>query len=327
MGRRLIMALFCAVAFFGTINAYAAIDTTPLVYMPFGEGEPWYCTQGPNGSYSHTGDVAWAYDFVLQAMSAYGRPIYSPVNGTVEVAIENQTDYSGSGGWGNTIVIRADRSNYYVRIAHMMRDSIPSNVGQGAYVTQGQLIGMVGSSGSSTAPHVHMQVQSASAGTSIEFDFVEGRIRAGDTVQSLLRPNKYIIDNDGRANLGAPLRSILNRTNGATFSTYSWASYINGDDYMTTSTSGGQFVWQFIPTSTRAFNVHVNCRGGSTRDSRTSYRISGPNVSRTALLDQRNLNGMIYIGAGTFQSGSAYTVTATRGTGNMCVDSVVLTYW
>jgi murein DD-endopeptidase MepM/ murein hydrolase activator NlpD len=75
-----------------------------------------------------------------------GTPIYATGNGVVSVA-EN-----GS-GYGNHVVIKHG-FGYASLYAHMSR--IKARVGQ--KVTRGELIGYVGSTGTSTAPHVHYEV-------------------------------------------------------------------------------------------------------------------------------------------------------------------------
>lgn len=75
-----------------------------------------------------------------------GTPIYATGNGVVSVA-EN-----GS-GYGNHVVIKHG-FGYSSLYAHMSR--IKARVGQ--KITRGELIGYVGSTGTSTAPHVHYEV-------------------------------------------------------------------------------------------------------------------------------------------------------------------------
>jgi len=75
-----------------------------------------------------------------------GTPIYATGNGVVSVA-EN-----GS-GYGNHVIIKHG-FGYASLYAHMSR--IKARVGQ--KVTRGELIGYVGSTGTSTAPHVHYEV-------------------------------------------------------------------------------------------------------------------------------------------------------------------------
>lgn len=82
-------------------------------------------------------------DFAAQQ----GTPIYSTGDGVVEVA-DNLAQ-----GYGNHVVINHGYG-YQTLYGHM--SSIVAKVGQ--KITRGQLIGYVGSTGLSTAPHVHYEV-------------------------------------------------------------------------------------------------------------------------------------------------------------------------
>lgn len=76
-----------------------------------------------------------------------GVPIAASANGVVVVAGPN-------GGYGNFVVI--DHGNGYAT-AYAHQSSIA--VGEGQTVTQGQVIGYVGSTGFSTGPHLHFEVR------------------------------------------------------------------------------------------------------------------------------------------------------------------------
>jgi len=72
--------------------------------------------------------------------------IWAPASGTVI------TSTYGS-GYGNYVVIRHD-NGYYTLCAHMSSRSVSA----GQYVSQGQTIGLVGSTGVSTGYHIHFEV-------------------------------------------------------------------------------------------------------------------------------------------------------------------------
>ncbi len=76
-----------------------------------------------------------------------GTPIYATGDGVVQEADAN------SQGYGNQVVINHG-FGYQTRYGHMSR--LNAKVGQ--KITRGQLIGYVGSTGLSTAPHVHYEV-------------------------------------------------------------------------------------------------------------------------------------------------------------------------
>lgn len=77
-----------------------------------------------------------------------GTPIYAAGNGTIV--------YAGrKGGYGNYIRIRHN-GNYQTAYAHMK--GFARGMRQGRRVSQGQIIGYVGTTGRSTGPHLHYEV-------------------------------------------------------------------------------------------------------------------------------------------------------------------------
>ena len=63
--------------------------------------------------------------------------------------------YSGwKGGYGNAVIIQhaGDVSTLYAHISESLVES-------GNYVSQGEVIGLVGSTGLSTGPHLHFEVR------------------------------------------------------------------------------------------------------------------------------------------------------------------------
>ena len=82
--------------------------------------------------------------------AAIGTPIYATGDGVVELAEYN------SGGYGNEIMINHGFT-YETRYAHLSK--IKVKVGQ--HVKRGEIIGLMGNTGKSTAPHCHYEVHKA----------------------------------------------------------------------------------------------------------------------------------------------------------------------
>jgi murein DD-endopeptidase MepM/ murein hydrolase activator NlpD len=82
----------------------------------------------------------------------YGTPVYAAGSGTIK--------YSGwFSSYGKYVKI-AHSSSYNTAYAHLSR--IPSSIKKGKKVSQGDVIGYVGSTGRSTGPHLHYEVYQGS---------------------------------------------------------------------------------------------------------------------------------------------------------------------
>jgi len=88
--------------------------------------------------------IHWGIDYAAPSGSA----IYAGGDGVVQVAKYN-------GGYGNYIKIRHN-SEFSTAYGHMIR--FAKGIKPGVRVTQGQVIGYVGSTGRSTGPHLHYEV-------------------------------------------------------------------------------------------------------------------------------------------------------------------------
>ncbi len=112
------------------------------------------------GNRFHPISGQWKYHSGMDIGSQYGDSIWASDGGTVCIAGVN-------GGYGNCVMI--DHGNgYYTLYGHM--SSIAVSVNQ--TVSQGQVIGYVGSTGYSTGPHLHFEIRSANSnGTTTCLDF------------------------------------------------------------------------------------------------------------------------------------------------------------
>lgn len=119
---------------------------------PLGEGEwmvpvPWYVLSSPFGMRLHPIDNVWRMHYGVDLSCNEGEPIYASRSGVVIV-----TDYE-EGGAGNYVYI--NHGDGYTSIYMHMTYYI---VSPGDYVTQGDVIGYVGSTGASTGPHLHFGI-------------------------------------------------------------------------------------------------------------------------------------------------------------------------
>jgi len=100
----------------------------------------------------------------LTDYTIYGKPVLGVADGTVVTAINDQPD-APPGDFppgltleqvdGNAVILNIGGGNYAL-YAHMQPGSIRVKVGD--HVTRGQVIGLVGNSGNTIAPHLHFQV-------------------------------------------------------------------------------------------------------------------------------------------------------------------------
>ncbi len=86
----------------------------------------------------------------------YGSSIYSAAAGTVILAGWN-------GGYGNCVMV--NHGNGYTTLYGHMSSIAVSN---GQSVTQGQVLGYVGSTGNSTGPHLHFEVRASATGATMD---------------------------------------------------------------------------------------------------------------------------------------------------------------
>lgn len=93
--------------------------------------------------------------------SIAGATVVAALGGTVKYKFTcGQQHYGSMGdcnGFGTGVVILGDDGRWY-QYAHMQANSIPSNVNVGAYVSAGQTIGKVGTTGNSSGNHLHFGI-------------------------------------------------------------------------------------------------------------------------------------------------------------------------
>lgn len=94
----------------------------------------------------------------LDLAASSGTPIYASRSGEVVVASDGIPGYDSSNSAGNWVKIKHDDGSFTAYM-HMLNGSV--KVKQGDYVSQGDQIGEVGSTGASTGNHLHFSVYEA----------------------------------------------------------------------------------------------------------------------------------------------------------------------
>ncbi len=89
----------------------------------------------------------------------YNDPVYSPCDGIIlqvenEMPDLNPPQRDERSHAGNYVVIQPSGTDYYVLLAHLKKGSV--KVQQGDIVRSGQFLGLVGNSGNTTEPHLHI---------------------------------------------------------------------------------------------------------------------------------------------------------------------------
>lgn len=136
-------------------------DAHPPTYLPYSAGSAYTVIQGNGGSYSHYDQYnRYGWDFAMPT----GTAVIAAAPGTVAAAGWDST------GWGNTVVV-CYGDGTCSRYAHLSQIA----VGRGQQVGQAQLIGQSGSTGRSSGPHLHYQLETT-RGISSPSQFVEAGV-------------------------------------------------------------------------------------------------------------------------------------------------------
>lgn len=167
-------------------------------------------------------------------------------------------------------------------------------------------------------------------GESVPFDFVEGLVNTGDWVTSELEPDLYVIENDRRTNLGAPIDNPSFWWDAGTVRQYRSGanSGAAGDEYLTSESSGARFRWYFTTELEGQYDVYASCRGLRNRDPSARYRVYRDGPDRYSTHDQRHLGEFrkAYLGRISYRAGQRNTIEVTRGRGRLCADAIFLRY-
>ena len=110
---------------------------TPCSYVAF---------TSPFGYRYHPIGGNWKMHYGVDLAGPTGTPIYAAKSGRVAIA-----SYNGSAGYHVELIHEGGWASVYMHITHYV-------VSVGDYVSQGQVIGYMGSTGGSTGPHLHFGI-------------------------------------------------------------------------------------------------------------------------------------------------------------------------
>lgn len=103
----------------------------------------------------------------LRRYAIFGATIVSPCDGVVRVAVDGLPDTRDEKRLaGNHVILRCRDADVW--LAHMQRGSVA--VRAGMQVRTGQRLGLVGNSGNTTEPHLHVHAERNGAGVPATFD-------------------------------------------------------------------------------------------------------------------------------------------------------------
>lgn len=117
------------------------------------------------GYYTVNGETSFHKGMDFTSSSINGKPIPSPISGIVRI-VATYDPNKHHGGWGNYVKV-TDGDGYTHLFAHLIR--LPSKIKTGDHISRGDIIGNVGSTGWSTGPHLHYQIDDPS-GNAIDPD-------------------------------------------------------------------------------------------------------------------------------------------------------------
>jgi len=96
----------------------------------------------------HPVHQSWRFHSGTDLAAPMGTPVLATQAGRVAVA-----DFLG--GYGLTVILRHGDGNLESRYAHLSQVAVRS----GEWIDQGEVLGLVGSTGTSTGPHLHFEVR------------------------------------------------------------------------------------------------------------------------------------------------------------------------
>ncbi|NIE67539.1 M23 family metallopeptidase [Burkholderia sp. Ax-1719] len=130
-------------------GAYYTLDGKLLAGRPFAMPLDYRRVSSPFGMRTHPVFGEPRFHAGVDLTAPIGTPIYAAAAGTLELAASGR-------GYGKLVVLRHD-DGYSTRYAHLA--SWAAGLRSGQRVEQGQVIGYVGRTGTTTGPHLHFEVR------------------------------------------------------------------------------------------------------------------------------------------------------------------------
>ena len=129
--------------------------------LPWQCGNTYTCTQGNNGTTSHTGTEAYAFDFNLPLNTPVIAMRAGVITHVTESFANNNCPYPNCSSCINDVNrIVVDHGNgTYGLYLHLSQNGSIYNVGDA--VSQGQVIGYSGNSGCTTGAHLHVMLMNS----------------------------------------------------------------------------------------------------------------------------------------------------------------------
>lgn len=136
-------------------NVNARHNNTYVYRLPYRLGTQHKVGQGYNGTFSHSGSIAYSLDFQMDE----GTYIYAARSGVV---VDMESEYSEGGADPQYM----DKANFitilhndgtFADYSHLKYNGVNVRIGQA--VRTGELIGYAGSTGYATGPHLHFAVK------------------------------------------------------------------------------------------------------------------------------------------------------------------------
>jgi len=108
-------------------------------------------------SFTQAGSTKYNFHTGIDYGATTGTPILSPYNGSATVISAGWN----TSGYGNLVVLKANSADIYIYLAHMSQIDVTT----GQTVIHRQQVGLVGSTGNSTGPHLHYEIRSGGTGS------------------------------------------------------------------------------------------------------------------------------------------------------------------